>query len=240
MPTPTDLVTDLPADFEVFGQAVDTQMKTNADAATQKATLTTKGDIYAATGTSTPARLALGTNGQVLTVDTSTATGLKYATAAAGGMTQLATGSLSGSSVSITSISGSYKNLYLICTGVSPSSATYPQLLLNSDGSMQTNGIDGQAVLRSYYDGIYPIGKSRNMNPANAQGTFWLTIFDYATTGTQRSFSTQAAYKDNDIGDSASFFTGTWQNTSNAVTSIQIQPFSGTWDAGTYTLYGVS
>jgi hypothetical protein len=26
MPTPTDLVTDLPADFEVFGQAVDTSM----------------------------------------------------------------------------------------------------------------------------------------------------------------------------------------------------------------------
>ena len=26
MPTPTDLVTDLPADFEVFGQAVDTSL----------------------------------------------------------------------------------------------------------------------------------------------------------------------------------------------------------------------
>ncbi len=26
MPTPTDLVTDLPADFEVFGQAVDSSM----------------------------------------------------------------------------------------------------------------------------------------------------------------------------------------------------------------------
>ena len=26
MPTSTDLVTDLPADFEVFGQAVDTSM----------------------------------------------------------------------------------------------------------------------------------------------------------------------------------------------------------------------
>jgi hypothetical protein len=26
MPTPSDLVTDLPADFEVFGQAVDTSI----------------------------------------------------------------------------------------------------------------------------------------------------------------------------------------------------------------------
>jgi hypothetical protein len=85
LPTSSDLVTDLPADFEVALQGVDTQMKTNADAATQKATLTTKGDIYAATGTSTPARLAVGTNNQVLTADSSTATGLKWATPAGGG-----------------------------------------------------------------------------------------------------------------------------------------------------------
>ncbi len=68
MPTSTDLVTDLPADFEVFGQAVDTQMKTNADAATQKATLTTTGDIYYASAPNTPARLAIGTTNQVLKV----------------------------------------------------------------------------------------------------------------------------------------------------------------------------
>ena len=68
MPTSTDLVTDLPADFEVFGQAVDTQMKTNADAATQKATLTTTGDIYYASAANTPARLGIGTTGQVLKV----------------------------------------------------------------------------------------------------------------------------------------------------------------------------
>jgi hypothetical protein len=68
MPTPTDLVTDLPADFEVFGQDVDSQMKTNADAATQKATLTTTGDIYYASAAGTPARLGIGSTNQVLKV----------------------------------------------------------------------------------------------------------------------------------------------------------------------------
>jgi hypothetical protein len=45
-----------------------------------KATLTTKGDIYAATAASTPARLATGTTDQVLTVKTNETTGLVWAT----------------------------------------------------------------------------------------------------------------------------------------------------------------
>ena len=90
MPTATDLVTDLPADFEVFGQAVDTALmdlkggttgqvlkkNTNADmdfvwaadSAGMTNPMTTTGDtIYSSSG-STPARLGIGSTGQVLTV----------------------------------------------------------------------------------------------------------------------------------------------------------------------------
>ena len=109
MPTSTDLVTDLPADFEVFGQAVDTSLVdlkggttgqvlsktsntdmdftwvTTDDAnAIQNAIVDAKGDLIAASAADTPARLAVGTNGQVLTADSTTATGLAWATASSG------------------------------------------------------------------------------------------------------------------------------------------------------------
>jgi hypothetical protein len=62
MPTSTDLVTDLPADFEVFGQAVDTRLK-----ALQPGT--TLGDLaYSSATANTNTRLGIGTSGQVLAV----------------------------------------------------------------------------------------------------------------------------------------------------------------------------
>ena len=62
MPTSTDLVTDLPADFALFGQPVDTSLKAlNPE--------TTLGDIaYRSATSNTNTRLGIGTNGQVLAV----------------------------------------------------------------------------------------------------------------------------------------------------------------------------
>jgi hypothetical protein len=62
MPTSTDLVTDLPADFAAFGQPVDTSLKAlNPE--------TTLGDIaYRSATSNTNTRLGIGTNGQVLSV----------------------------------------------------------------------------------------------------------------------------------------------------------------------------
>ena len=47
-----------------------------------KSTFTTKGDILAATGSSTPTRLGVGSNGQILTASSAAATGLAWAPAA--------------------------------------------------------------------------------------------------------------------------------------------------------------
>ena len=87
MPTPTDLVTDLPADFEVFGQAADGTVFANAALAVNKTIVDAKGDLIAATAADAVSRLAVGANATVLTADSAEATGMKWAAAAAAGFT---------------------------------------------------------------------------------------------------------------------------------------------------------
>jgi len=141
MPEPTDLVTNLPADFEVFGQAVDTDfadllggttgqvLKKNtnadldfvwgADSAGMTNPMTTTGDIIYSSPGSTPVRLGIGSAAQVLTV----ASGLpSWATPAvsASGLVLIESATFSATTSIITGavFSATYKNylFLMVCT----------------------------------------------------------------------------------------------------------------------------
>ena len=108
--------------------------------------LTTKGDVY--TYSTTDARLAVGTNGQVLTADSTAATGIKWATAAGvTGVSAMAVGSATtsgGGYVSVTWPSGRFSTTPFVTatsTGVfwmyvdSPSSTSAGFVSYNQNGS---------------------------------------------------------------------------------------------------------
>lgn len=81
--------------------------------AIQNAIVDAKGDLISATAADTPARLAVGTNGQILTADSTTATGLKWAAAAGGGsFTKIKTGTFSGVTSTTTTFDGVFTSTY--------------------------------------------------------------------------------------------------------------------------------
>jgi hypothetical protein len=106
------------SDLDFFRNGVAT-----ADGAIAKSLVDAKGDIVTATANNTPARLAVGgSNGQALTVDSSTSTGLAWATiSSAPKIGQIVTATTSNTT---TTTSSSYQNITNFTATITPTSAT--------------------------------------------------------------------------------------------------------------------
>ena len=138
MPTSTDLVTDLPADFAAFGQPVDTSLKAlNPE--------TTLGDIaYRSATSNTNTRLGIGSTGQVLTVTGGVPV---WATPAGGGkVLQVIQATYATSTTNSTS---TFADTGLTAT-ITPSSATSKVLVLvTHNGCAKSGGnVDNSIGLR--------------------------------------------------------------------------------------------
>jgi hypothetical protein len=83
MPDPTDFVTDLPADFEIFGDAVDTTVDSIDNRVTDLEVITTEGDLVVGDASGDPVRVSVGTAGQVLASDGDTVEWITPATGVA-------------------------------------------------------------------------------------------------------------------------------------------------------------
>jgi hypothetical protein len=121
-PDDTDLVKDGAAAIRTLGSSIDTTTKALNPS-------TTLGDIeYRSATANTNTRLGIGSTGQVLTVSGGVPS---WATASSGSMTELASGSMTGTKVSLNSISGTYKNLVLIVRDFYSSANAYMGLTVN-------------------------------------------------------------------------------------------------------------
>jgi hypothetical protein len=209
----------------------------------QPTIVTAKGDLIAATAASTPARLGVGTNGQLLSADSTAATGLAWTAApSSGGMTLLSTTTFSGASTTISSISQDYKYLLMLATDVIGSSA-YVQIRARLNGATNNHfgsGVQyaGAAVSGFQFDGTTILLGTSASNLTNSRGTqFQFNLYNYTTTGNkQYDYVTTAKDDSNDLN--TVFGAGSYK-TSSAVTSIEFTVAAGTFSGGTLLIYGV-
>jgi hypothetical protein len=217
-----------------------------------------KGDLVVGSATNDSSVLAVGSTDQVLTVDSSTATGLKWATPSSGGMTLISEQAVSAvSSVTFGSIAQTYKQLYLVWSGIRHSAS-------GSAFSMRLNN-DSSAIYRSNYpyifsgnvsvdDGNYTHigstanpswGTNANSSQVRDDGTGFLILDNYTSTTRPKLYYGNFYFHETATGNKVyAPFKGVY-DTTTAITSIDIVRLSGT---GTITnnnnssirLYGIS
>jgi len=239
VPTSSDLVKNGATAIEALGDAADATMATMV----AKSIVDAKGDIIAATAADTVSRLAVGTNNQVLTADSSTATGLKWATpASSGGMTLLATTTLTGGSVTVSSLS-TYKELWFVFRNAYVASNTYLELRFNSDtgsnysvqwlkGVNTSNSTDGQVAATTGRVGF--IGDSATATNRLAG------IIRVAATDQTSGVSYVASGSFNDGTGSNTFVMNGRYNNSAVISSMQLFAGASTFSGGTLMTYGVN
>ena len=204
--------------------------------------LTTTGDTFYASAAATPARLGVGTTGQVLTV----AAGVpSWATPAAGGaFTLLSTTTLSGSSQVISSIDQTYKNLFVLITGMTNNTGDGGlRIAANSNASSAFYSRTGQTSYTASTGAVGGDNFEPNLNTilrtsaVNAVA-FW--YYDYATAGVHPfSFmsgytATGGTFETMNGGGAIKF------GTAAAISSIIFNNYGGVFSAVTVKIYGVN
>jgi len=207
--------------------------------------LTTKGDLF---GFSTvDARIPIGANNTVLTADSAETLGLKWATPSTGGMTLISETVLSSATgLSLSGISGSYKQLVLVYSGVLHSgSGSAFGLRFNNDSTAtayESQGLrvrnttidlaaDQQSSISSGFSSanyIYAFGENANNGGLlRTASEGYLVIDNYASTTKYKQVFGSFQYYNTSAGvyvDSHAWYM--WANTS-AITSLDVVRLTG-------------
>ena len=134
-----------------------------------------KADLLTATANDTPARLAVGTNGQVLTADSTAGTGLKWATPAGGGKVLQVVQATYSTSVGIASTTRADSGL---SASITPSSASSKILVMISQQTCVVRS--GDAIKGS----VYLMRNSTDILPSDQAPGFTFSGSSYAEART--------------------------------------------------------
>jgi len=202
--------------------------------------LTTKGDLWGYSTTN--ARVGVGTNGQVLTADSTAATGVAWATATSGGMTLLSTTTLSGASTTVSVTSG-YTDLYVLLYGVTNNTADNIMTMRtqNTGSVYRYTGVRKTASASAVSggpDSSWNIGMNEYPLRTNANNIWAIKIEDYLNTSHYKTINWTGSFVYSGPNQAEVFGGGVVLDNS-AITSLVFANVGGTFSAGTVQLYGV-
>ena len=210
----------------------------------QPTLLDAKGDLIAAVAADTPARVAVGANGTVLTADSTASTGVAWAAAAssddnftllnAGGTALTGSGTITISGISAKNI------LHIRVEGASSANASSEmRIQFNSDSgsnySWAGTGVSGTTVFGDFTDsGTYMwFGTLGNSSTNVLSGH--MTVFGADATGIKPCH--WSARGNGSTTNAAVSATGQYRGTSK-ISSVSILSSTGNFDAGTLYVYG--
>jgi hypothetical protein len=223
-PDDTDLVKDGAAAMRTLGNSIDTSFvdlkggttnqvlakNSNTDLdfkwvaqddsdAIQNAIVDAKGDLISATAADTPARLAVGTNGQVLTADSTASTGLKWATPASGGKLLQVVSVSTATSTTLTS--ASYVDVTNLTATITPTASTSKIFVMVN----MPLGMFRNAALM-YVNAKLVRGSTDIYRPGNGYSGFPSGIYGQALAGVELDHPMSFMYMDSPATTSATTY----------------------------------